>query len=225
MPAHRSTCEADVRDAAVARLRVIRPTGRIIHEIQNACNGPNRIDLLCVTASEVIAVEVKSAKDKLDRLPQQIKAMTGSAHHVIAALHEKHLISNEKYYSNHVKFHGECRPRIAHLLNPPDEARGAEVWAWPEAGAERNRTYGCARWQEPKQAIMTPLPHAALDMLWQAELWQLCGELGILSRKANTRPVMMTQIRWAATGADITKGICRVLRRRKCCEADPPIQT
>ena len=33
MPAYRSSAEAEVRDAVVARLREIRPDARIMHEI------------------------------------------------------------------------------------------------------------------------------------------------------------------------------------------------
>ncbi|WP_278118673.1 hypothetical protein [Mesorhizobium sp. WSM4887] len=72
MPAYRSSAEAEIRDAAVARLRQRRPNARIIHEINVSSNGPNRIDVLAVDRAEIIACEVKSAKDKLDRLPAQL---------------------------------------------------------------------------------------------------------------------------------------------------------
>ncbi|WP_292173967.1 hypothetical protein [Mesorhizobium sp.] len=85
MPAYRSSAEADIRDAAVAKIRQRRPNARIIHEINVSSHGPNRIDVLAVDRAEIIACEVKSAKDKLDRLPAQVASMFGAAHHVIAA--------------------------------------------------------------------------------------------------------------------------------------------
>lgn len=212
MPAYRSPDEAEVRDPVVQRLRLIRPRARIIHEIQNACHGTNRIDVLAVSPAEIIAVEVKSRRDKLDRLPSQIKAMAGSAHHVIAALHEKFLVTPA------------YRNAPPGLKGTPDEARGAEVWAYPEAGAEAGRTYGCARWVEPPQAVQQCLPYTALDMLWHEELLRLCADLGVARTTRSTRPQMIAALRWSKTGRELTFGICAALRRRACPEADPPIE-
>jgi hypothetical protein len=88
MPAYRSDAEREIRDAVVSRLRQIRPSARIMHEV-NASGFGNRIDVLAVDHSEIIAVEIKSAKDKLDRLANQAAAMKRCAHHRIAAVHEK----------------------------------------------------------------------------------------------------------------------------------------
>lgn len=88
MPAYRSEAEGEIRQAVVARLREIRPDARIMHEV-NASSFGNRIDVLAVDRAEIIAVEIKSERDKLDRLSDQVAAMKGCAHHVIAAVHEK----------------------------------------------------------------------------------------------------------------------------------------
>lgn len=210
MPAYRSADEAEIRDAVVQRLRSLRPSHRIIHEIQNACQGPNRIDLIAVGPAEIIAVEIKSKKDKIDRLPAQVAAMKGMAHHVIAALHEKFLVSPP--YKN-----GPADMKVS-----PKEARGATVWAYPEAGAEAGRSFGCARWEDPRATVTQCLPWTALDMLWAGELRTLCGELGIPATSRSTRPQMMAALRWRAPGGDLTKGICAALRQRVCIEADPP---
>lgn len=213
MPAYRSADEAEIRDAVTQRLRVLRSTYRIIHEIQNACHGPNRIDLIAVGPSEIIAVEIKSKKDKIDRLPAQILAMRGMAHHVIAAIHEKFLI--EPAYKN-------APPGIKGL---PKEARGATVWVYPEAGSEVGRTYGCAAWQEPRMTVTQCLPQGALDMLWAGELRTLCANLGITATARHTRPQMIASLRWSVSGGTLTKAVCSALRRRECVEADPPIRS
>lgn len=210
MPAHRSTCEAEIRDAVVARLRLIRPRHRIIHEIQNACNGPNRLDVIAVGLSEIIAVEVKSKKDKIDRLPAQIAAMRGMSHHVIAAIHEKFLVP-PKWESN------------VPCVTAPPQARGATVWAYPVAGADQGRSYGCAAWEDPRQAVMQCLPQGALDMLWADELYQLCASFGIGVTRRHTRPQMINVLRWQISGGALTRGVCAALRRRTCIEADPEI--
>lgn len=209
MPAYRSAAEAEVRDAVVARIRQHRPNARIIHEI-NASDFGNRIDVLCVDTAEIIAVEVKSAKDKLDRLPAQIKAMRGAAHHVIAALHEKFLVPPKW-------------PHIEGTVVSPDEAKGATVWAFPEAGSEAGRTYGCAAWGMPRLAIDAALPQDALRILWRDELYALCGQLRIAVGRRATMPEMSRLLRWHCTGAELTRGICAALRARRCVEADPEI--
>lgn len=71
MPAYRSEAEREVREAVVARLRLIRPDARIINEINASAFG-NRIDVMAVSRTEIISVEIKSKKDKLSRLPKQI---------------------------------------------------------------------------------------------------------------------------------------------------------
>lgn len=104
MPAYRSDAEAEVRDAVVSRLRAIRPVARITHEVNCAVWGPNRIDVVAVSLSEIISIEVKSARDKLTRLPAQSESMRGMSHHVIAALHEKFLVERE---TNKLAAHSE----------------------------------------------------------------------------------------------------------------------
>lgn len=205
MPAYRSADEAEIRDAVVARLRLIRPGARIIHEINVAGQGSNRIDVLAVDRAEIIAVEVKSKKDKIDRLPSQIAAMRGAAHHVVAALHEKFLISLP------------YRGAPVGLFGAPPEARDAVTWFWPETDNGKVRDWGCRTWVAPKQAMTIALPGAALDMLWADELRRVCLDLGVaVGARAN-----MTLMAKQARGGELTKAICAALRRRTCIEADP----
>ena len=212
MPAYRSSAEAEVRDAVVARLRQARPQARIIHEINVAGTGSNRIDVLAVDRAEIIAVEVKSMKDKLDRLPDQINAMRSVSHHVIAALHEKHLVWKES----------RTIPDHKWLERPP-EARGADVWAFPEAGAEQKRGWGVARWDDPRPSVTQAPPYTALNMLWHEELLHLCRSVGMVLPKRPNMAQMTSALKWNATGAQITKGVCAALRARNCVEADEPV--
>lgn len=218
MPAYRSAAEAEIRDAVVAHLRRIRPEARIIHEIQNACQGPNRLDLIAVSRSEIIAVEIKSAKDKIDRLPAQIEAMRGCAHRAIAALHEKFLVPVAE------KELQWLRDDLRQRRDPPVEARGAELWVHPVVLDDTKRHWTCQAWSQPEPAIMAVLPPGSLDMLWANELRDLCHMLGLKIARNATRHSAMSLIRWQANGAEITKGICSLLRRRRCLEADPEIE-
>lgn len=118
MPAYRSDAEGEVRAAVVERLRKIRPEARIMHEV-NASSFGNRIDVLAVSRAEIIAVEIKSAKDKLDRLKDQVAAMRGCAHHAIAAVHEKFSLSDVRNATGWNAEHWFYPAQIQYWSNPP----------------------------------------------------------------------------------------------------------
>lgn len=205
MPAYRSEAEAEIRGPVVERLRIIIPNCRIIHEI-NACGFGNRIDVLAVGHTEIAAVEIKSEKDKLDRLPAQIKAMTGVTNHVFAAIHEKFLKRSNSY------------------VFPPNEADGAVTWVWPKArhGGHYHlqEEWVCQeRWRVPKQN----LPPSAISILWRGELQSICRALGTKGAGSLTMESAIDVIRWNMTGEQITREICGALRRRECVEADAPV--
>jgi len=205
MPAYRSSAEAEIREPVVARLREIVPGCRIIHEI-NATGFGNRIDVLAVGKDRIAAVEIKSAKDKLDRLPAQIEAMRGVTYEVFAALHEKFLDATS----------------IG--VMPPDAARHATVWVYPRA--ERKGHVDCGLdwnsfdlWKKP----VRNLPATAINILWREELHAICDFLGVRGVPRLDMRQAIDEIRWRMTGEEITKSICRCLRARECVEADPPI--
>lgn len=225
MPAYRSSAEADVRTAVVDRLRQRRPEARIIHEINVSTYGPNRIDVLAVSPGEIIAVEIKSAKDKLDRLPKQIESMKGCAHHVIAALHEKFLVEKETgSHAAHFERDGKF-----YLKTLPDDmsiySSRTSYWVFPEVRrALPSAVYdSLERWQMPSQQFEAALPAGAIDLLWRDELAWLCGSLGVAAGRRSTMPEMVAALRWHCNGQELTKGICAALRRRECVEADAPI--
>lgn len=209
MPAYRSSAEGEIRVAVAERLREIVPGCRIIHEI-NAETFGNRIDVLAVGTDRIAAVEIKSEKDKLDRLPAQISAMRSVAHHSYAALHEKFLepLGQAARYG----------------VVTPDAARGAIVWVYPRA--DRKGHVECQsewlqsdRWSKHKFC----LPDGAIWMLWRKELQEICHNIGMRSVSRLTMEEAVDHIRWNRTGGQITRAICAALRARECVEADPPV--
>ncbi|OBQ89989.1 hypothetical protein [Mesorhizobium sp. AA23] len=222
MPAYRSSAEAEIREAAVARIRQRRPNARIIHEINVSSNGPNRIDVVAVDRAEIIACEVKSAKDKLDRLPAQVASMFGAAHHVIAAIHEKFLVEQE---TNQWAAHEERDGKFFMRKVPEGVSHKCEIWVYPE----RRRALPTAnhdhleKWALPHPVFERPLPASALDLLWRDELQQLCSSLRVSATRQSVMTDMVAALRWHCTGKELTRGICRLLRARQCKEADPEI--
>lgn len=222
MPTYRSAAEAEIRDAVVARIREHRPNARIIHEINVSSYGPNRIDLIAVDRAEIIAVEIKSSKDKLDRLAAQMEAMKGVAHHAVAALHEKFLVEDV----THEKAAHFQRDGAYYLRERPAPYRyDSRVWVYPEQRRCLNPDWhdDMARWRFPDRRIDAPLPWSALHLLWRDELYELCGALRIAVSRRTTMDPMIQQLRWLCTGKELTCGICAMLRQRRCVEADPEI--
>ena len=221
MPAHRSQDEADIRTDVVAFLREHVPQARIIHEINASGQGSNRIDVLAVAPERIVAVEIKSKKDKLDRLPDQLKAMRGVAHHSVAALHEKFLIKSK---ANEWSAHW-TDDEGTHWRNMLPEwlmFSRAETWVWPRRSRAADQSYDhLSRWDWPREVRQTSLPQGALDMLWAAELRWLCHRLMLGVGARTTMPECKRLLRWNCTGKELTRGICAALRRRDCIEADP----
>ena len=211
MPAARSDAEAEIRDPVVAMLRRCRPEARIIHEI-NIGGGVNRADVMAVSPAEIITVEIKSEKDKLDRLPDQIATMRQCSHITIAALHRK--------FMPDIGEHLIC-PRLDCLPH------GVLTWWHPSARDMAEAQHPAFQWQAPdvRGSLGRTLPESALHLLWRAELLALCGDLRISTGKRPAMRDLVMALRWQATGGDLTKGICRALRRRDpCAEADPPME-
>lgn len=69
-PANRSSEELQLRAAAAAWGRRRLPGCRVIHEL--VC-GERRADLVFVSEKDLIGVEIKSSRDRLDRLEEQLK--------------------------------------------------------------------------------------------------------------------------------------------------------
>lgn len=209
MPAHRSDAEREIRDSVVSKLRHVRPEARIIHEI-NILNGKVRADVMAISNSEIITVEIKSEKDKLDRLPKQLDAMQRVSHTAIAALHRKFMPSPEFV---------TC-PRLDFMKY--DQL----VWWHPSAKDMAEAHHPAFTWQDPpvENGLQNPLPHEALSLLHAEEMRSLCGDLSVaIPKKANMK-LMERALRWSASGRDICYGICKCLRAREwAAEADAPI--
>lgn len=213
-----SKAEREIREAVVAKLRLLRPKARIIHEVNSGGMGSRRTDVMAVDVDEITTVEIKSKKDKLDRLADQIPAMRGTAHHVVVAYHECFLVERETnvhraMYEREGRYYMKTRPDAV-----PYSVYG---WCYPES--DTCSGFDPHNWSLPAKSLNVALPDSALHMLWRDELYDMCRTLAVGVPKRATMPIMFRALRWHATGRDITRGICAALRRREFAEADPPI--
>jgi hypothetical protein len=184
------------------------------------------MDLIAVDRAEIIAVEIKSAKDKLDRLDAQVKAMKTCAHHSVAAIHEKFLVEQK---TNQGAAHYQRGEEFFMKVVPAGVSGGAhEVWVFPEKRRamlpESQRGWdSIEKWRLPAQSLERPLPSGALNLLWRDELYNLCSALNVSATRRSTLAEMQSALRWYCNGKELTLGICKILRIRTCTEADAPI--
>jgi hypothetical protein len=112
-----SQAEERIRLKVEASLRGAFPEARIIHELVLRQGGV-RIDLAAVTPDRLICAEVKSERDVLTRLPEQVEAMKRVADAWCVVTTEKHL--------------DKCR-RIAGWLHAADEDNLERLSLWRES--------------------------------------------------------------------------------------------
>ena len=213
----RSSSENLIRDIVVSRLRDLFPAARIVHELNVAGQGSNRIDVAAISPQAIVAVEIKSEKDTLKRLADQFDAFRSCCHFVLIAAHEKHFAPYREaywrddvpddFYLNHELFFGKWGMQ-------------KNVWRFPPDGTDR----GTFRRFDPiRDTASQPKASALLEMLWAAELRDECSRNGIAVSSRSTRQSMIRDMVWLMNGRDIATATCRQLRQRQFAEADAPI--
>ena len=217
MGAHRSQAEEDIRSDVVKLIRERWPNARIIHEININGQGSNRVDVMAVDVEDIAIFEIKSKKDKLDRLPSQYTGMKAITNNSYAVLHEKFGEAHETnagsaWWTD--KDGAHWRRKLPEIEALPRY----DGWLWREDGGIQ---FGWNTFYAPR--TQTTLKDGALHTLWAAELKELCASLRIGVGKRPTMGECIQQLRWLATGKEITRGICAQLRARNCAEADAPI--
>lgn len=206
-----SASEREIRDYAAGRLREMFPGARIIHEL---VVGGCRADLAAVQPERIALVEIKSEKDTLKRLPEQVRQFERAAHDVI-------VIAHERWFDTSPYTNGAAR------FVPGDELRdgsgSASVWAFPESADRYPPGYG--NWTPPKVWSRRPEPHAArlLELLWRAELLEEAFQHRIACSKRATQTWLIAEMAWLMSGREIVRAVCRQLRQRSFPEADAPI--
>lgn len=212
-----SSDEREIRHAVVLRLRGLFPNARIVHELNVAGQGSNRIDVAAINETSIIAVEIKSKKDTLKRLDQQILAFKRCCHFVFVAAHEKHFVEwRDKHWRDDV-------PAESFLSNEAFIGHyhmDKHVWRFPQPLVNRRpwNTFN------PNDDLMDqPRAKDILEMLWADELRAECSRHNISASAKTTRPQMIRDMAWLMTGKEVCQAVCRQLRGRGFAEADAPI--
>ncbi|MBM3082678.1 hypothetical protein IMF23_04405, partial [Chelatococcus daeguensis] len=180
---------------------------RVIHELK--CGG-RRADLAAVEREQIWLFEIKSERDTLDRLGDQVKAFSSASHYTIVVAHERWF--DREPYANGT-------PR----LSWPHRTAGPHgTWCYPDPSADIS-PYGLYRWRLPARTMRQPHALRLLELLWRAELQWECERHGIPFRSRDTAPMLMERMAWRMTGEQIARAVCRQLRARWFPEADPPV--
>lgn len=196
--------EATIRAATVARIRDLLPGARIIHEL-NVEQGTVRADIAAVEVDRLYLFEIKSARDTLHRLPNQLRLFHPVCHGLV-------VVADEKWCGRATAAgfpNCDARAIIAH------NAPLASLWQWPEP----ERPWG-RDWTLPAH-LSIPWPHRMLRLLWTEELRDVARDLEIPTTTRAPGYKLAALIANQATGSEITAAVCRTLRRRTFAWADP----
>lgn len=187
-----SEAERHLRSLAVARLRHLLPDARIVHEL-NVEVGRCRVDLAAIAPTQLVFVEIKSRKDKLDRLAEQVRVFSPACTRFAIC-----------YASERWSY--EAVTKAAGY----DESRDL----WPEDRPE---------WWTLREGFKPPNASVMLNLLWREELYWEAVRANLQPHKRESRSPLMHRLWRALTGAEVVAAVCRQLRGRHFAEGDPPV--
>ncbi|MBP0440663.1 hypothetical protein [Tianweitania sediminis] len=195
--------ENQIRTATVDRIRTLLPDARIIHEL-NVDEGHCRADIAAVTELQIFLFELKSSKDTLGRLANQIRTFHPVCHGLV-------VVADEKWCGRATAAgYPNCDARK--VL----EASGTttQLWQYPEPQA------AFPVWRLPVR-IHYPWPWKMLRLLSAEEIKAVCAERGIRVPSRTNRSVLIDTILHRLTGTEIEQAVCAQLRSRQ--ESDPAL--
>lgn len=210
----RSSAEVEIRDAVVKRFRELWPDARIIHEM-NVEHGSSRADVVAVQPDRLWICEIKSERDKLDRLAGQIADFGPCCHGMIVAANEKWTKSPGMESVKHGVIRQIPSPLTVALAG---SRRCYDIWSYPEPNSS-------SRWREWSAPYRSEVPwyHRMLMLLWADEIRAVASDHSISCDRRAPAYKIAPMLSRMMTGAEIEKAVCKYLRARTFVEADPPI--
>lgn len=164
------TCDMDLRMAVTAALLGAGvPREAIRHEITlDSSSSDGRADMVVALDRCLTGIEIKSGKDRLDRLDSQRDRYGARFDRLCLVIDAKHEPDDEGALYG-LKF-GSCRVFDGGALRKPKlTSWGSFVPPWEPAGWDDLRRAG---WAGERQS-----PHAMLSMLWADEALSIAADL------------------------------------------------
>lgn len=202
-----SCAEEAIRSDLEDWLHQHMPAARVIHEL---VVGGCRADVAAVERDRITLFEIKSERDTLDRLDEQIRQFSRASHSCV-------IVAAREWFDEVT-----CVNRAPGLVWSHGIYAGVDVWCHPSpkefplySWRDLTNAWGRHRW--PPQTMYL------LDLLWRDEL---CAEADLhrLSHgKRATKSDLMRSMWDLMTGREITAAVCRRLRARTFPRADVPI--
>ncbi|MBU0801677.1 MAG: hypothetical protein KKA05_11845 [Alphaproteobacteria bacterium] len=198
-----------------AQMRVWWPKGRIIHELVLQQGGV-RLDVACVTEDHICVAEIKSSKDVLKRLENQVKRAVEVADEVWVCFALKHAFT--------VK---EMVDRSYRDTESWDEYRRRTENGWQLSRSTLFlETVGGLSLEGRRHDKLLVDPRIRFDLLWADEMRSaLSRHFGGASTsrwKKLDRHSMAKLAVEHMTGAELRRAVCAQLRNRPFPRADPP---
>lgn len=230
-----SEAEERIRSKVVSALRRLHPDARIIHELVIEQGGV-RLDVAAVERDCLVVVEIKSERDVLKRLPEQVRVATSVAQCVWVAVAPRWADQVAAMAQDYVRKplygppgdprHGGWSNPEPHLVckNPtflPELAK-CRLLGEAEDRLEVLRSEG--RYSRPLAGQATGrFPTAMIKMLWADELRGILGAHRIATHGRMARDAAMAAMVESMTGGEIRRSVCAALRARPFARADDAI--
>ena len=210
--------EKEMRIAVTGRLRLAYPAARIIEELPVKAEGDDRrADLAVIGPDYLITVELKSKRDTLDRLVDQVRMFARYSHRVIVVADDKWW-RVEPIKSRHAIWHeASALPAadpVSHLCHQ---------WRFPEPDPQDPNAAGPWRCVPVKGHEKVNAP-GLRHLLWRDELAAEAHRHGLGAAPRSTRGDLIAAMSWHMRGREITEAVCRQLRSRPFAAGDAPVR-
>jgi hypothetical protein len=207
-----SEAEQRIRAKAETLLRQVQPEGRIIHELEI---GGVRLDLASISPERMILVEIKSERDKLDRLKNQIRWARRLGGEVWVCFAPKwreaiKLRCQSQDYTKPIRRDGyTCYADNPLYIRELHQCQLLEETDVGFSGYSHHAS-------DPRHDSYNS--HALLNLLHKAELLALARPFGVKSR--DTCPDLIRTAHENLTGGQVRRGVMAALRARNFWKAD-----
>lgn len=203
---NRSDEELRMRMLVADELRKLHPGARIIHELPLRYSE-RRLDVAAICDDKIVAAEIKSSVDVMDRLEHQIRAFLPVTARVIIALAPK--------WNQKLEMVVEKRERGTFYHQPKTEAQeliskiggNTETWTVDANAGAVEITERCYR-------DGTPWSHKMLEMLWRNELAEVAARHQVCVPPRASHLVILNACEEVMTGREVRVAVCRTLRQR-----------